>query len=182
LNHISITPQTASSSVIVLLAGDLTMLNVLQECFHGTQRIESLEHNLGIPRLQLTNSSSRLVHLRLLRRLPHREPDRLPPEVEIALYRAIQEALNNVVKHANARNVSVVLDRRKQELRAIVEDDGIGFDPSKVGRSDLKGLKLGLSVIKERLTLLGGSLAVESELSHGTTLFMTVALAEKDSG
>ena len=73
MNHISITPQTASSSVIVLLAGDLTMLNVLQECFHGTQRIESLEHNLGIPRLQLTNSSSRLVHLRLLRRLPHRE-------------------------------------------------------------------------------------------------------------
>lgn len=109
------------------------------------------------------------------------QTDRLPPEVEIALYRAIQEALNNVVKHANAKNVSVVLDRRKQELRAIVEDDGAGFDPLKVGRPDLKGLKLGLSVIEERLTLLGGSLAVESELSHGTTLFMTVPVAERDS-
>jgi signal transduction histidine kinase len=110
------------------------------------------------------------------------QTDRLPPEVEIALYRAIQEALNNVVKHASAQNVSVVLDRRKQEIRAIVEDDGTGFDPSKFGRPDLKGLKLGLSVIEERLTLLGGSFAVESELTHGTTLFMTVPLTGGDSG
>ena len=108
--------------------------------------------------------------------------DRVPAEVEIALYRAIQEALNNVVKHADARNVSVVLDRRNQELRAIVEDDGKGFDPLKLARPDLKGLKLGLSVIEERLALLGGSLAVESEPTHGTTLFMTVPVAGKDSG
>jgi hypothetical protein len=49
LNHISIARQTASSSVVVLLAGDLTMLKILQECFHGTRRIEAFEHNLGIP-------------------------------------------------------------------------------------------------------------------------------------
>jgi DNA-binding HxlR family transcriptional regulator len=73
LNHISITPQTASSSVVVLLAGDFTMLKILQECFHGTRRIEAFEHNLEIRRLQLTRSLNRLVHLGLLRRLAHPE-------------------------------------------------------------------------------------------------------------
>lgn len=98
MNHITITPpQTASSSMVALLAGDLTMLNVLQECFHGTQRIESFEHNLGIPRLQLTNSLSRLVHLRLLRRIPHRElssqPRYAPTEKALSLHQIILSLL-----------------------------------------------------------------------------------------
>ncbi|TCU73478.1 histidine kinase [Bradyrhizobium sp. R2.2-H] len=106
--------------------------------------------------------------------------DRLPLEVEIALYRAIQEALNNVAKHGNARNVSLVFDRRKNELRVIVEDDGIGFDPSKL--SGLNASRLGLSVMEERLALLGGSLTVESAPNIGTTLFMTVPLSGQDAG
>jgi DNA-binding HxlR family transcriptional regulator len=97
LNHISITPQTASSSMVALLAGDLTMLHVLQECFHGTQRIETFEHNLGIPRLQLTDSLSRLVHLRLLRRIPHRELASLhhyvPTEKAFGLHQIIRSLL-----------------------------------------------------------------------------------------
>ncbi|MGJ5181113.1 ATP-binding protein [Bradyrhizobium oligotrophicum] len=99
---------------------------------------------------------------------------RLPPEVESAIYRAIQEALTNVAKHADARHVSVVLDRREEELRVIVEDDGKGFDPSRRASPDGASQRLGLSFIEERISLLGGTLAIETEPRHGTTLFMTV--------
>jgi signal transduction histidine kinase len=100
--------------------------------------------------------------------------DRLGQDVEIAIYRAIQEALNNVVKHAQARNISVVIDRSAEELRIVVEDDGNGFDFQKFSQSESRHSKLGLSVMEERLTLLGGSLAIESETGHGTSLFMRI--------
>lgn len=99
---------------------------------------------------------------------------RLPPEVESAVYRAIQEALTNVAKHARARRVSVVLDRRGEELRVIVEDDGEGFDPDRREGEEVASQRLGLSFIEERMSLLGGTLAIETEPKHGTTLFMTV--------
>ncbi|MGJ4921623.1 ATP-binding protein [Bradyrhizobium oligotrophicum] len=99
---------------------------------------------------------------------------RLPPEVESAIYRAIQEALTNVAKHAGARHVSVVLDRREEELRVIVEDDGKGFDPNRRASPDGASQRLGLSFIEERMSLLGGTLAIETEPRHGTTLYMTV--------
>ncbi|WP_456639674.1 ATP-binding protein [Bradyrhizobium sp. USDA 10063] len=107
--------------------------------------------------------------------------ERPAPDAEIAVYRAIQEALNNVVKHASARNVSIVLDRRNHELRIIVEDDGCGFDTQELGRLELRNSKLGLSVIEERLALLGGSLTIESLPTHGTTLFMMVPLGGRES-
>lgn len=108
--------------------------------------------------------------------------DRLGQDVEIAAYRAVQEAVNNVVKHARARNVSVVIDRRATELRIVVEDDGNGFDLKGFSRSDGRHAKLGLSVIEERLTLLGGSLAIESEPGHGTSLFMRIPLPVEEMG
>ena len=108
--------------------------------------------------------------------------DRLGQDVEIAAYRAVQEAVNNVVKHAHARNVSVVIDRRAAELRIVVEDDGNGFDLQGFSRSDTRHTKLGLSVIEERLTLLGGSLAVESEPGHGTSLFMRIPVPIEEMG
>jgi two-component system sensor histidine kinase UhpB len=101
-------------------------------------------------------------------------------DVEIAVYRAIQESLTNVAKHASARNISIVLDRRQHELRIIVEDDGHGFDTQELTRPEFKNSKLGLSVIEERLALLGGSLAIESEPSRGTTLFMMVPLGGRE--
>jgi signal transduction histidine kinase len=107
---------------------------------------------------------------------------RLGPDVEIAVYRAVQEAVNNVVKHAQARNVSVVVDRRATELRIVVEDDGNGFDLQEFSQSDTRHSKLGLSVIEERLTLLGGSLAIESEPGHGTSLFMRIPVTIEEMG
>ena len=93
---------------------------------------------------------------------------RLPSEVETALYRITQEALTNVVKHAQASAVSIVLTRRDDTVSAIFEDDGRGFA---VDEADGDGL--GIVGMRERLALLDGRLVVESSPS-GTTLVAEV--------
>jgi signal transduction histidine kinase len=107
---------------------------------------------------------------------------RLPAEVETAAYRAVQEALTNVLKHAAARNVSVVLERKADQLRVIVEDDGRGFDPEAAPAAewvDEDGRvrhRIGLSGIRERLGLVGGTMALESAPGAGTALFVRIPI------
>ena len=95
--------------------------------------------------------------------------DRLPAEIETALYRIVQEALTNVVKHAQARTVSVVLTRKGQSVVAVVEDDGRGFDPAMAGEDGL-----GLVGMRERIALLDGRVTVESSERGGTTVVVEV--------
>jgi signal transduction histidine kinase len=90
--------------------------------------------------------------------------ERLPEEVETAIYRIVQESLTNVVKHARARRVSILLARKDGAVKAVVEDDGQGFDPAETGGGS------GLVGMRERLALLGGRLAVESAPDGGTTV------------
>lgn len=101
---------------------------------------------------------------------------RLPSEVEIATYRIVQEALTNVARHADARKVSLLLERRDDRLISVIEDDGRGFDPAaqEVG-SD--GLSLGLAGMRERAGLLGGTLTIESQPGAGTAVFVDLPLA-----
>ena len=101
--------------------------------------------------------------------------ERLPVTVETAIYRVILEGLTNVLKHAEARSVSVVLERYDGELRVVVEDDGKGFDQQAPREPGDAGL--GLSGMRERLALLGGSLTIESTPGFGTTLFIEVPLS-----
>ncbi|WP_018263861.1 sensor histidine kinase [Methylobacterium sp. WSM2598] len=103
---------------------------------------------------------------------------RLPLEVETAMYRVAQEALTNVLKHARATHVSVVLERRGERLGVVIEDDGTGFDPEACAPpAEGRPRRLGLSSIRERLSLIGGTLRVESAPGSGTTLFIDVPLA-----
>ena len=95
-------------------------------------------------------------------------PDRLPTEVETAVYRIVQEALTNVVKHAAARHVSVVVTRKNAHVSVVIEDDGRGFDPAVVDG----GSGLGLLGMRERVQLLDGTLAVESNPGARTTLVL----------
>ena len=97
--------------------------------------------------------------------------ERLPSEVETTLYRIVQESLTNVVKHAGARNVSIVVMRRNRAATAIVEDDGEGFDPSEVRDGGI-----GLVGMRERVALLDGRLEVESSPQSGTTIVAEVPL------
>jgi signal transduction histidine kinase len=97
--------------------------------------------------------------------------ERLPSEVETTLYRIVQESLTNVVKHAGARHVSVVVVRRDRMATAIVEDDGEGFDAS-----DTPDGGIGLLGMRERLALLDGRLEIESSPGSGTTVVAEVPL------
>jgi signal transduction histidine kinase len=97
---------------------------------------------------------------------------RLPEEVETALYRIVQEALTNIVKHANARSVSILLMRRGGSAQAVIEDDGLGFAPDAAE----DGGGLGLLGMRERVSLLDGRLEVESTPGTGTTLVAEVPL------
>ena len=94
--------------------------------------------------------------------------ERLPAETETSVYRIVQEALTNVVKHADASHVSVVLARKNAGVTVVIEDDGKGFDPGPA--SELGGI--GLLGMRERVELLDGTLAVESSPGAGTTLVL----------
>jgi signal transduction histidine kinase len=98
--------------------------------------------------------------------------ERLPAEVETALYRIVQEALTNIVKHAHARNISIVLVRRPGTVTAVVEDDGLGFAPERTRDGGF-----GLEGMRERVGLLDGRLQIESIKGSGTTLVAEVPVA-----
>jgi signal transduction histidine kinase len=97
--------------------------------------------------------------------------DRLPDEVETALYRIAQEGLTNIVKHAGAGRVSIVLTQKERAVIVVVEDDGVGFDPA---AADEEGL--GIVGMRERVGLVGGRLFIESTTGAGTTLVAEVPL------
>lgn len=99
------------------------------------------------------------------------EEERLPPEVETALYRITQEGLTNIVRHSHAQTASILLERSNGSVRAVIEDDGVGFEPVH-GESPDK--HLGLYGIRERAELLGGKLTIESELERGTSLYIEI--------
>lgn len=87
------------------------------------------------------------------------------PDEEIGLYRIVQEAINNILKHAGAQRVEVRLQKDDDLLRLLIRDDGAGFDPKKRA-----GVGLGLHGMQERAYMLGGALRTESAPSAGTTL------------
>jgi PAS domain S-box-containing protein len=95
--------------------------------------------------------------------------DRLPSLIETTLYRLAQEALNNVVKHARARQVDIVLERTADHWSLIIEDDGIGFDPSS-REAEQRGF--GLVGMRERAALVGADLQIESAPGRGTTVIL----------
>ncbi|UYW28324.1 histidine kinase [Methylorubrum extorquens] len=110
------------------------------------------------------------------------EAARVPAAVETAVYRIVQEALTNVLKHARAATVSVSVEHRADEMRVIIEDDGVGFDVEEAARAPTNGApakpRLGLSGIRERLSLLGGTLTLEASPDVGTTLFVNIPVPQ----
>lgn len=99
---------------------------------------------------------------------------RLPREMELALYRVGQEALNNAGRHARAAHVQVTLARANGSVTLEVQDDGAGFDPDRVRPGEGHGL--GLLGMRERIVTVGGTLAIESAPGRGTAIRAQVPL------
>ncbi len=98
--------------------------------------------------------------------------DRLPEEVEDALYRITQEALHNITKHAQAGSARVRLVIRDRGVLLEVSDDGVGFDPAAV-----PGGHLGVAGMRARAGLIGGRLEIESSAGRGTRLTVRLTIS-----
>ncbi len=95
----------------------------------------------------------------------------LDSTVEVELYRIVQEALNNALRHAQADTVEVDVDARDGLVTIIVRDDGVGFDP---GARAIRERRLGLTSMRERAERLGGTFRVESSPGAGTAVSVEV--------
>lgn len=102
---------------------------------------------------------------------------RLPVHTELALYRVVQEALTNIVRHADATSACVRLDESAGLLRLTVTDDGRGFDVAAAMNAEERGV--GLLGIQERVELIGGVLALDSSPGYGARLSVEVPLPER---
>jgi two-component system, NarL family, sensor kinase len=107
------------------------------------------------------------------------EPVELPPHVEVALYRIAQEALQNVVKHADARSVLIRLASADDGVRLVVSDDGQGFDEDTVAGAEDRH-SYGLVGIRERAELIGASLTLTSRPGTGTAVEVVVPIPARN--
>ena len=102
-------------------------------------------------------------------------PKNLPQEIALCLFRVLQEALRNAVKHSGVRQFEVSLKAASNEIQLSVHDSGVGFDPEK----PMNQHGLGLTSMKERLKLVEGKVSIESKLQSGTTIYARVPLAPR---
>jgi signal transduction histidine kinase len=121
------------------------------------------------------------------------DSQRLSPEIETALYRVVQEAVNNIARHAAARNVEIGLFLDDGIASLSITDDGIGFDLTELGMGTIKDIDsedfqlsentrgLGLLGMQERIELLGGELEIDSVPGNGTQINICVPIEERSS-
>lgn len=102
----------------------------------------------------------------------------LPAEVEIAVFRVVQEAITNIARHAQATEANILLAKKGDRLIVRVEDNGIGFDPDQVMRQKRKGW--GLRGMEERVTLLGGKFYIGAKPGQGTLILAEIPLDQDD--
>lgn len=153
----------------------------LEECVHlaenALKEVRSLSLNLHPPQLdELGLIAALRWHLdrqtQTANLIAHFSADPLParlhPSIEIACFRVAQEALTNVIRHAQATRVSVELHEKGAELHLIIADDGQGFDPRSARDRAVNGASLGLVGMQERTELAGGLLELNSSPGQGT--------------
>jgi signal transduction histidine kinase len=118
--------------------------------------------------IELTGQRSDiLARFKTLRAVPR---ERLTEDIEASIYRIVQESLTNVVRHAHATRVDVILEWQGEKIVIVIEDDGVGFDVQSARNAD----QLGLLGIQERAEMLGGALLIDSTPNMGTTLVVEI--------
>ena len=100
-------------------------------------------------------------------------PNSIPPDIALCLYRIVQEALRNVVKHSGAQNCEVDLSGAVDGIRLRVLDNGVGFDPAIAGSQG----GLGLISMRERLRAVRGEIAITAKPQVGTEIVVQISLA-----
>jgi signal transduction histidine kinase len=93
-------------------------------------------------------------------------PLSLSSDVRVALFRAAQEAISNVLKHAGATQIEISLERDNGRVRLSVEDDGQGFEPSATSQKEMPSW--GLKIMRQRIESIGGTVDIQSEPGEGT--------------
>lgn len=105
-------------------------------------------------------------------------PDDLKADgIDLAIYRITQEALTNIIKHAGAKEAFINLIRKDQFIQLTIEDDGSGFDYEKiVDQGNPRGLSLGITIMRERVSMLDGEFRIESQPGKGTHILAQIPL------
>ncbi len=106
--------------------------------------------------------------------------ERLPSTVEIPVFRAVQEALTNALRHSGAKTVLIQMSREGGTLSVDVEDDGRGFNPADVATPSETGQGLGLLGMRERIEILGGTLTIDSSPGAGTHVAFTIPVPREE--
>jgi PAS domain S-box-containing protein len=149
---------------------------------HITRQIRDIMAELHPPELEdyglavaLETYAERVAsrgNLELIADLPDLAPPPLPSEVRIALFRAAQEAIGNVLKHANATQLEVSLEERDGSVHLSVEDDGQGFEPDAASQKEAP--TWGVKIMRERIEAIGGKVQIESAPGGGTRVTFEV--------
>ena len=105
--------------------------------------------------------------------------ERLTSDTEVVFYRAVQEALTNVARHAAANRVLIRLERKESAVVALIEDDGTGFDAAQLGARGVPPRGIGLLGMRERAHSLGGTVTIESRPGRGTRLLIEIPVGER---
>lgn len=100
--------------------------------------------------------------------------DLFSPQTEINLFRVFQEALHNIVKHAQATRISVTIKRHDDRVNFSIKDDGIGFDPQQIAARQKAGRGMGLAAMQERLRMIGARLKIVSQMGQGTEVSFSI--------
>lgn len=174
--------ELAQQSVTDLDKTSHHLKEIMQSAMSSISDVRSITHDLRpvhLERFGLTDSLNTLCED--VRQTAKMEcsyqiddiDDLIPKERQIHFYRVIQEGITNIQKHSQARHASVFIKRTDSGIRAMLWDDGVGFDPQAKRSSD----GLGLSGMQERMQTLGGSLQFQSNPEEGTTLTLTIPVS-----
>ena len=147
--------------------------------------LQDLSEDLHFPRLQFLGLAAAAAGLCRDLSLRHRVeiecqaesiPSIVPPQVGLSVFRVLQEALENAIRHSGARQIEVRLKGQATHIELAVRDSGSGFD----GSDAFKGPGLGLHSMRERLTLVGGTLSIDAHVNAGATIRALVPLPPSD--
>lgn len=164
--------QTAKSIADTMLANTRRLINDLRP---------PLLDDLGLAAAIAWYAETRLQPLGIALELRCDQMEaRLPPALETALFRVAQEALTNVVRHADASSVYVMLGVDDHAVSLAVRDDGRGFQQPAVTATGGESEGLGLLGMRERVTILGGEMCVDSEPGQGTTVTVTIPVSPQE--